>query len=150
MTMRYNPFEELERVFDRMGRQFSEVSRSWESGETFGQWPLGGESMPVDLVDRDDSLVATVDLPGFDRDEVDIRVSDRTLRIAAEREERLEESAEQFVRRERQHRSLRRSIELPDEVESDAVTATMKNGILTITMPKTAVETARSVEISVE
>ena len=150
MSSRYNPFVELERLFDRMSRQFAEASESWDPSEPMGRWGLGTESLRLDLVDNEDEFVATVDVPGFERDDIEVRVSDQTLSIDASREEEREESDERYLKRERHHRTLRRSIEIPEDVDEDAVSARIKNGVLTITMPKSADEDSRAVEIDVD
>jgi len=156
MSSRSNPFEELERLFERMSRQFDDASRRWESDEPavwwesedpFDQWESEFESMAIDLAEHDDEFVASVDLPGFERDEVEVRVTDHTLRIEAEHEESAAESEENYLRRERRHESASRSIRLPDEVDTDAVSASMNNGVLTVTLPKLDVEEAREIEI---
>lgn len=150
MSTRYNPFEELERMFDRMSRQLAEASESWDSGEPFGRFVMGGDSMRVDLVDSGEEFVATVDLPGFEREDIDVRVANHALTIDAERDERLDDSDEQMLRRERHRRSLHRTIELPEEVEDEDVTARMKNGVLTITLPKSSMKESRAVDITVD
>ncbi|MGB9950886.1 Hsp20/alpha crystallin family protein (plasmid) [Haloarcula marismortui] len=147
MSTRGNPFAELERLFERMSRQFDDASRMWESEGPFGRWASEAESMAIDLVDRDDEFVATVDLPGFERDDVDIQVTDHTLRIEAEHEEILDEEEERFIRHERRHESTKRSIRVPEEVDKDGVKAHMKNGVLTVTLPKLETEEARKIEI---
>lgn len=147
MSARSNPFEELERMFERMSRQFEESSRMWEPEGPFGRWTSKFEEMAVDLVEHDDEFVVTVDLPGFERDDVEIEVTDHTLRIEAEHEEATEEEEEQYLRHERRHESVRRSIRLPDEVDKEGVKARMKNGVLTITLPKLEVEEARTIDI---
>lgn len=147
MSSRSNPFEELEHLFERMSRQFDDATRMWETESPFGQ--LSGEmkSMSIDLVESDDEFVVTADLPGFERDEVEIQVTDHTLRIEAEHEEVTEESEEEYLRRERRHESMRRSIRLPDEVDKEGVSARMKNGVLTVTLPRLEAEEARSIDI---
>jgi HSP20 family protein len=103
--------------------------------------------MAIDLVDRDGEFVVTVDLPGFERDDVDIRVTDHTLRIEAEHEAVRDEEGERFIRHERRHKSTDRSVRLPGEVDKQGVAARMRNGVLTITLPKTEAEEARKIEI---
>jgi HSP20 family protein len=146
-----NPFEEIERLFERLSRQFEDATRDPESDGPFAEWRSGIESMAVDLVERDDEFVATVDLPGFDREEVDVQVTDHTLTVEAEHEEATEESDEReegrYLRHERRRESTRRSIRLPDAVDTGAVTARMNNGVLTVTLPKVEAETGRSIEI---
>lgn len=133
-----------------MSQQFDEASNRWESEGPFGPLLPSRESMAIDLVDRDDEFVATVDLPGFDREDVDIRVTDHTLRIVAEREEVLDEEDDQYIHHERRHESNRRSIRLPEEVDTENVTARMKNGVLTVTLPKREVPEASSIQIEGE
>ena len=147
MSVRSNPFEELERLFERMSHQFDDATHAWESEDPFGRWKAEFESMAIDLVEHDDEFVATVDLPGFERDDVSIRVTDHTLRIEAEHEEATEETEAQYLRRERRHESTHRSIQLPEEVDKENVDARMKNGVLTVTLPKLQVEDARTIEI---
>ncbi|QLG61139.1 Hsp20/alpha crystallin family protein [Halorarum salinum] len=150
MSARSNPFEELERFFERMNRQFEETSRMWGEEGPLGRWSSEAESMAMDLAEHDDEFVVTVDLPGFEGDDVDIEVTDHTLRIEAEHEERVDEEEERYLRHERRHETARRSIRLPDEVDTEGVTARMKNGVLTVTLPKREAEEAHSVDVEVE
>ena len=142
-----NPFEEMERFFERLTRQYDEASRAWEPEGPLGRWAGRFESPALDLVERDESFVVTVDLPGFERDEVVIRVTDHMLRIEAEREQTSEEEDERYIRRERSHESTKREIRLPDEVLREEVHARMKNGVLTVTLPKLEAEEAETIEI---
>ncbi|MFC6784673.1 archaeal heat shock protein Hsp14 [Halobaculum halobium] len=145
MSSRNDPFEDVEQLIERMNRQIEAATSSW-SGEKFVDEE---EHAPIDLVEYDDEFVATVDLPGFDREDVSVSVTDNTLRITAERDESTEarEDDERVLRRERRHESVRRSITLPAEVEKDAVTAKIRNGVLTVTLPRTDVEESREIEI---
>lgn len=139
-----NPFDELERLFDRLSRRFEESDDWWAGEELVPRVPA---SMAVDLVERDDAFVVTIDLPGFERDEVDVDVTDHTLRVEAEHEESTEETDEHYLRRERRESSLRRSIRLPDAVDTGAVSATMRNGVLTVTLPLNEVEASTRIDI---
>lgn len=147
MSARSNPFEELERLFERMSQQFDEASRSWETDGPLANWRSEARSMAVDLVERDEEFVATVDMPGFERDEVIINVTDHMLRIEAEHSEEMDEEAGEYLRHERRHAATKRSIRLPEEVDTENVNARMSNGVLTVTLPKREVEPARTIEI---
>lgn len=141
MSMRGNPFEELERMFERMSRQFEEAARSWE-----GQLPrlagAGWGTMGIDLADHGDEFVVTADVPGFEKDEIDLELRDDTLHVHAEHAEEHEETAGgeeaegTYIRSERSHRRMSDSIRLPEPVDADAVSATCKNGVLTVHLPK--------------
>ncbi len=133
-----------------MSRQFEDSGRFWESDGPFGRWSTEFESMAVDIVEHDDEFVVTVDLPGFEREDVVLNVTDHALRIEANRDMETETAEENYLRQERREKSMHRSIRLPDEVEKDEVTARMKNGVLTVTLPKIDVEEARTVDIDVE
>jgi HSP20 family protein len=149
MSSRSNPFEDLDRMFDRMSRQFEDAARRWGE-EDWGLFGAGGD-LAVDMVDRDDEFVVTVDVPGFDRNEIDLRVADQTLWIEGEHREEAEEADETYLRRERRHEKMRRSIRLPAPVTPSEVTAKLRNGILTITVPKAEpVSESQKVEIEGE
>lgn len=133
MAKRSNPFDELERLLDQMEANFEEAARWWE------REPSATETtaVSIDLEDREDELVLTADLPGFDTDDIDVRVTDNTLHLEAEHEEATEEEEEgEYVRRERRRRSVARSVSLPAAVETDDISATYTNGVLRVQMPK--------------
>lgn len=147
MSSRNDPFAEIERMFDRMSRQFEEASRMWDSERLVGRLPSGSGSMAVDIIDEDGTFEMTVDLPGFEREDVDIRVTDSTLHIEADREQTSEESERDYIRSERHHAAVQRMVQLPDEIDQDGVEAHMKNGVLSITLPKAEREQARQIEV---
>lgn len=125
---RNNPFEDLERMLERMTEQFEDLP-------TAGRGLSG--SPAVDVEDHPDEYVVTADLPGFEKDDVDVRLTDQTLRISGERETAEEESEPgQYVRRERTEESVSRAITLQEDVDEEGVSARFKNGVLTVTLPK--------------
>jgi HSP20 family protein len=128
--MARNPFEDLERMFDRMTRQFEGLEPGMERHFARG--------LAVDVEDRDDEYVVTADVPGFDREDIEVKLSGDTLTIQAEHSEELEEEEGEgrYLRRERSQRSVRRSVHLPDPVEEDATNADYAHGVLTVTLPK--------------
>lgn len=135
MSMRGNPFDELERLFERMNRQLEATGQWWEN-DPLSDWAMEGNELPIDLADRGNEFVVTVDVPGYGQDEIDVRMTDNTVRIEADSREETERSEENLLRSERHRRSLSRSIRLPDPVHPDQVNAKLRNGILTITLPK--------------
>lgn len=139
-----NPFEELEQLFDRMNRQFEQSAEGMDSG----MW--GMKSMSVDIEDREDEFVVTADLPGFDKEDMSVKLADNQLKIKAEREEHVEEGEEgEYIRRERSQRSTSRSVSLPEPVDEEGVEARYKNGVLTVTLQKVhAASESRDIEIN--
>jgi HSP20 family protein len=134
MVDRSNPFEDIERFFERMNRSFGDVGM-----------PPGLHDVAVDVAETDDEIVVTADLPGFVREEITIALSGRDLTIEADHEEHVAETDEgedgevRYVRRERSHRELSRTVRLPDAVVEDRATAEYRNGVLTVTLPRETV-----------
>ncbi|MFB6071978.1 MAG: Hsp20/alpha crystallin family protein [Halobacterium sp.] len=117
---RGSPFDELERLVERL-----DEAREGRSG-----------GLAVDVEGAGDAFEVTADLPGFEKDDIDVEVQDRTVRVAADHEEEAAESDEDYVRKERTKRSVSRSVTLPEAVEESAASATFTNGVLTVTLPK--------------
>lgn len=145
-----SPFDGLENLFDRLSRHFGTAARSWESEfDARSQLDLttGESATRLDLADHGDTFVVTVDVPGFESDDLESRLRGDTLEIRGERERAFEtddvtdaddahESPGTYIRRERETQSFSRQVKLPDPVDADAVTASLNNGILTIWLPK--------------
>lgn len=125
---RPNPFDELEDLFERMSRQFE--GAEWST--------MTGNAIAVDLLDEDDAYELIADLPGYDRDDIDLTIADGALHIEAERSESTEEAdpAIDYVRRERRRSRVTRTIRLPEPIEEDAAEARYANGVLTVNLPK--------------
>ncbi len=135
--MRANPFEDIEELLERMSEQV-------EEGMTFDR------SVPVDVRETEAAFVVTVDLPGYDADEIDLTVTDRQLRIDAERETDVEledDEGVRTVRRERTRTSVSRSVRLPEPVDEESVEASLDGGVLTVTLPREHDEEGRTIEI---
>jgi HSP20 family protein len=147
MSTRGNGSEAVTRLLERVGRHFAEAARTWGAEGPYGWWVWADDPMAIDLADRGAEYVVTADLPGYDDDDIDIRVTGRTLRIEAERDAIPDEKAERILRQERDRTSTTRSIRLPGEVDIGGVTARLTNGVLTVTLPKREVEDARTIEI---
>lgn len=131
-------------MFERMNEQFGGQFNQ------FDEMPVPAtQSVSVDLADTDDAFEITADLPGYDREDIDLSVADRTVRISAERDESTEDSDENYLRRERRRRSVSRSLSLPADVKEDEAGASYTNGVLTVTLPKaTNDEDSRSIDIN--
>ena len=150
MSERSTPFNGLEELIDRLSRQLETATRTWESEidqRSDLDLSMGGSKTRLDLADRGDAFVVTVDVPGYERDDLDVRIRGDTLAIRGERgrtvEERdvadevdADERERTYIRRERETTSFSRQVQLPDPVAADEVTATVNNGVLTVQLPK--------------
>ncbi|UCC68239.1 MAG: Hsp20/alpha crystallin family protein [Armatimonadota bacterium] len=90
---------------------------------------------PVDIYERDDSLVLLMDLPGITREDIDLQVDSNTLTVQGERPG---EAAAATIRRERRSGRFRRSFRLGLPIDPAKVRASYRAGVLEITLPKAA------------
>jgi HSP20 family protein len=123
---RNTPFSDFDDLFERMTRGFEDTRHD-----------IGGfgRGIDLDIAEYDDELVVMADLPGFDREDLDVSVSDGTLTIRAEGDYEHDAGDDHYVHRERRHDSVSRSVRLPVEVHEDEASATYTNGVLTVTLP---------------
>ena len=91
----------------------------------------------VDVTETDKNLEVKVELPGMERKDIDITLDNDLLVIKGEKKQEKEEKGERFHRIERNYGSFHRSVRLPVEVDSKKINASFKDGVLTVTMPKT-------------
>jgi HSP20 family protein len=129
--MRTNTFDDIDRLFDRMNHFAGFDDGSW------GGEPMQSSTMKVDVSDHGDELVVMADLPGFDREEIELSVKEGQLTIAASEQTHVDEEDEEhsYVHRERSSRTVRRNISLPVDIDADGASATYTNGVLTVTLP---------------
>ena len=142
-------------LFDEHDHWFDDLfPRRWWSGflpeqSLRGRWPQRHPGMPkVDVVDQDKQLVVRAEIPGVDRDNLDVSVADNlvTIRGRSHHEEAKEEGV--YFHREISHGEFERTVALPGEVDADKARARFENGILELTLPK--VNEVRRRQIKVE
>lgn len=148
MNGRRNPFGEFERVFDQLRRELEDMTRDFE--DEWGVSQTGFGHIGFDMADEGDEFVITADIPGYEKDEIDLRVRDNMLFIRAEHEQEAEERDIDYLRSEREHRSMRESVTLPESVDEENITATCKNGVLTVHLPKKEPTEAEGRQIEIE
>lgn len=110
---------------------------------------FSGWTPVLDLYQDNDNVVATVELPGMRKEDIDISLHDGVLTIAGERQTSLGEG-ENAERTERFSGKFRRSITLPSRVDAGKVSASYKDGILTVTLPKAEEAKPKKVEVTIE
>lgn len=136
---------EMERVFDNI------FERRLGTPRSAALWPVRSANLPMlDLFEEANELVAKVELPGCEKDEIAISVSDHTLTVKAEKKREEEIKQENYYRVERSHGSLRRSVELPVDVDAERISATFKNGLLEVRMPRSQIEASKQKRIEVQ
>jgi len=101
---------------------------------------------PLELVDKDDQVIVTAVLPGVERDEISLTALGDTLTIAGEKKLPATEGVT-YIRHERPHGKFRRLVDMPYSIDQSKITATYKDGILTITLPKAEEAKPRQIEV---
>jgi HSP20 family protein len=97
----------------------------------------GGEfSARFDVKEAKDAYVLRADLPGVQENALDLSLNGNLLTISGKREEEHREESDQYFALERSHGSFTRSFALPDNVDPEAISAELKNGVLTVQIPK--------------
>lgn len=93
-------------------------------------------------------MIVRASLPGFKKEEVDVQVHEGVLSIRGQRTEEATQTSERYHRRERRTGLVSRLISLPETVNGEDVKAELKDGVLTLRLPKTPKEQPRKVQIS--
>jgi HSP20 family protein len=149
----WHPIASLRREIDRLFEDFDRpewLQRPFGSGlMPLFQGPSVLSTPAVDLVETDASFVVTAELAGLSEKDIDVTVKNGNLVISGQKEDEKEEKSKDYYVRERQFGSFERSFSLPESADSDKITATCKNGVLTVTIPKTlaAQKPAKKVEV---
>lgn len=89
----------------------------------------------TDIVDKGDRFVLEADLPGFNKEDINIHVDDNRLTISAQHKVSKEENKDNYIRKERRYGSFTRSFDVSN-IKTDQIKADYKNGVLTIDLPK--------------
>src|SRR5215218_2153608 len=145
--MRWDPFQDLRDAQEEMAQmaQVSQMSpRLAHALGLHGQPQGSGRATAtatawapaLDISERTDAYLVTVELPGVEADDLEITLEDGLLTIQGERQFTSESSEEQFHRIERRYGAFRRSITLPAQVQAEQIEASFDNGVLKIVVPK--------------
>ena len=129
--MRANPFGDLDELFERMGSEL----------------PVGFGGPRVDIIDEGETYLLRADVPGYERDDLDVSLHDRRLTISATPEDDGDEDSDRYVRRERDQHGTTRTIKLPEPVDPDGVTASYDRGVLEVRLPKREPEEGHTIDV---
>jgi len=140
------PFWGLKRLQSDIDHLFEEPFSNWLTPTTgfFDEWgPV------VDVYEEKNNVIVKVEIPGMKKEEIEVYVTEGLLKIAGERKEEVELKEAESYRSERYFGRFHRSVSLPAAVEAGKIEARYKDGILTVTCPKTEEAKRKQVEIKV-
>jgi HSP20 family protein len=134
------PFEEMRRMMEDF----------WMTPlEEFGRWREGFVPR-VDVKEEDNRIVVSAELPGMDQKDIDVTVTNDSIRISGEKKHEEKEEEKGYYRHETSYGSFERIIDLPAEVDEDKVEAEFSKGVLTIRLPKSEEAQAKHKKIKIK
>jgi HSP20 family protein len=142
----WSPFRQLSVLRDEIDRLFdSPLNELTRSSQQF----LSGWLPAIDLYDERDHLVLKAELPGINKDELDISLHGDVLTLSGERKDQGEFKDAEVFRSERYVGRFQRSITLPVRVDASKVQASYQDGILTVTLPKAEEAKPKRIDVKV-
>jgi HSP20 family protein len=148
--VRFDPFRELDRLQSEVNRLFEGYNGSPERGASQGMTaPNRLWSPSVDVAENQNEIVLRAEVPGMRQEDIDIELTGDTLTIRGERRFENEERKDQFVRVERSYGRFQRSFTLGVPVQNDRVSATYRDGVLEVHLPKSEETKPRKVQVTV-
>jgi len=133
MLVRWDPFEEMNRLHDHFlgGRGLSKQAFQ----------------VAVDIREEDDAFYVDAEVPGLAAEDVKVDIEKNVLTLSGERKVEKEEVDGTYRRVERQYGSFTRSFTLPETVDTENITADLKEGVLALRLPKKDAPTPRSISV---
>ncbi len=141
------PLLDVDRFFDELWSDRLRNIFRWPSLLNWDERSLFAWQPALDVKETDKEFIVRMDVPGLNKKDIHISVDNNVLTIRGERKREEEEKDANYYCSERFYGSFQRSFTLPTEIDQDNIKAEYKNGVLTITLPKTEEAKARVVEI---
>ena len=140
----FNDFDRMRREMDRLWDSFFEGTVERRAREDLVWLPS------VDVSETKNDIVVKAELPEMDPKDIDITLSDAHLMIKGQKKHEKEEKDEDYHFVERSYGSFVRAVHLPKEVKHDKISASYKNGVLKVVLPKSEEAKTKEVKIKVE
>jgi HSP20 family protein len=142
---RWDPFRNVDTLQEQVNRLFE---NPFQGNRTDGS-ALTTWAPAVDIYETENELVLKADLPDMNEKDLDIRVENNMLTVRGERKFEQKVKEENYLRIERTYGSFSRSFGLPNTVNTEAIKAEYKNGVLTVELPKRAESKPKQVKVNV-
>ncbi len=144
--IRWNPKDminsPMSRLFDTAFNEFLSPTSALGGDRNLESW-----APAVDISEDDEAIRFFVEMPGLTKKDVEITLEDRTLTLRGERKFERDEEHVQYHRIERAHGVFSRTFQLPTNVNPSEADASVENGVLTVTVPKSAEAKPKRIEI---
>ncbi|MEO9295550.1 MAG: Hsp20/alpha crystallin family protein [Nitrososphaera sp.] len=143
---RFAALRRLDSIFDNFRQEVERaLMRPWSSPFDWNfEFPSLFENRAItdtrmalcDMVDKGDHYELSVEVPGIEKEKIDVKATKHSVEITGEQKEKTEEKAKNYVYNERSYRSFNRRVPMPEEIVPSKIEAKMSNGILNIKLPK--------------
>ena len=128
-------WSEMDKIFDNFRSNFDELF--WPMSKSHMLSNFQNHKYPLmDVADIGDRYELHVEIPGFNKEDIDIEVTPNGMQFSANNQNELDEKGKNWLRKERSSLSYKRYVEFPDEIRTDDVEAELNNGVLLISLPK--------------
>ncbi len=144
---RWDPFQDLRSAQDEMAQMSPLLAHALGLHAQQSSSQTTAWAPALDISERKDAYLVTVELPGVDVDDLEITLEEGLLTIQGERYFAHDSSEQHFHRVERRYGAFRRSITLPAHVMAEGIEATVDNGVLQILVPKMEEATAQRIQV---
>lgn len=124
---------EMDEWFDQLRNDFEQLFWNPRGSTDLTEW---GRYPAVDVADHGDKYEMNVELPGINKEDINLEVNPYGIELSAEHNETADEKGKNWLRKERSTSSFYRCFDLPEELKTDEVHAEMNEGVLTVTLPK--------------
>jgi HSP20 family protein len=143
-----SPFEEMDRFFEDMfpRRWLRGLRREWPAWGDLAT-PFEGKMPRVDVIDREDEILVRAEVPGVDKKDLEVSLTDNAVTIKGSTRHEEKEEKGDFYRSEISRGSFSRTVALPGEVDGDKAKASFKDGVVEIAMPKLEASKRRSIKV---
>ncbi|MHB8411137.1 MAG: Hsp20/alpha crystallin family protein [Candidatus Acidiferrales bacterium] len=141
---RWEPFRNVSSLQEQVNRLFESTFPHKGDESTLTAW-----APAVDVYETENELVIKADLPEISEKDLDVRVENNMMTIRGERKFEQQVKEDSYLRMERAYGSFSRSFSLPNTVNTEAINADYKNGVLTVTLPKRAESKPKQVKINI-
>jgi HSP20 family protein len=142
----WSPFDQLSTLRNEINRLFdSPFGGLTRSSEFFDVW-----TPALDVYEDNDNLIVKAELPGLKKDEIDISIHEGALHISGERKQETQNKDAETYRSERFYGRFHRTVGLPKAVQVDKVQASYRDGILTVTLPKSEEAKPKQIQVNVK
>ncbi len=144
----YDPFDDVKRFWRAMDRVFEELlDRPVEPMPITRSFSVGFREPFVDVNETSDELIITAELPGMDKKDIELNLTEDSLEIRAERKEEVKKESKEGIMVRKGYTGFQKFLSLPVPVDPDTAKATYRNGILELRVKKAAKTKGKKVSV---